>query len=220
MIKVKTLDFLKDLAKNNDREWFALNKNRHDDARENVLGFATEIIEGLAEIDKSIPNDLTAKDCVMRIYRDIRFSLNKTPYKNNFGAGFSPDGKKFDGPGYYLHISPQECFVAGGCWMPEALQLKLIRQEIDYNASEFKESLKSLHKSNSKAQLDSDHKLKTAPKGYPADHPEIEFLRLKSFTVTIPVKPTELTKPDALTKVLSGFKSIYPFILFLRNAVS
>lgn len=220
MIKAETFRFLTDLAANNSREWFALNKKRHDEARQNVLDFVAEVIKGLAETDKAIPTDLDPKDCVMRIYRDIRFSLDKTPYKTNFGAGISPFGKNFNGPGYYLHISPEECFVAAGCWMPEKDHLKLIRQEIDYNGSDFRQTLEKLDLKTSKGMLDTDHKLKTAPKGYPSDHPDIEFLKLKSFTVTIPLNSFELMKPGALKKVVSGFATLYPFVVFLRNAIS
>jgi uncharacterized protein (TIGR02453 family) len=220
MIKPQTLQFLTDLSANNDREWFALNKARHDEARQNVLDFVSEVIKGLSKADPRIPINLDAKDCVMRIYRDIRFSLDKTPYKNNFGAGISPNGKNFNGPGYYLHISPRECFVAAGCWMPEKDHLKLIRQEIDYNSSEFKGILANLKCANSKSHLETDHKLKTAPKGYPSDHPEIEYLKLKSFTVILPLKPSDLNKPDALKTVVNGLATFVPFVTFLRNAVS
>lgn len=220
MIKADTFNFLTDLIANNNREWFALNKMRHDKARQNVLDFVGEVIKALAVIDKAIPADLDPKDCVMRIYRDIRFSLDKTPYKNNFGAGISPSGKNFSGPGYYLHISPQECFVAGGCWMPEKEHLKLIRQEIDYNIADFRQSIGKLDLQRLNGKLDTEHKLKTAPKGYPADHPDIEYLKLKSYTVTIPLKPSECKKADSLQKVVDGFGSIYPFIVFLRNALS
>lgn len=220
MIKADTFNFLKELAANNNRDWFAQNKKRHDEARQNVLDFVSEVIEGLAIIDKSIPADLDPKDCVMRIYRDIRFSLDKTPYKNNFGAGISPYGKNFNGPGYYLHISPEECFVAGGCWMPDKEHLKLIRQEIDYNGADFRRTIQKLDLHTLQGKLDTEHTLKTAPKGYPSDHPDIEYLKLKSYTVTIPLRPSELKKADALQKVVEGFGSIHPFIVFLRNAIS
>ncbi|MBC7744461.1 MAG: DUF2461 domain-containing protein [Flavobacterium sp.] len=220
MIEVNTFNFLRDLAAHNDREWFALNKEKHDIAKENLINFTSKIITGLSKIDKAIPPDINPKNCVMRIYRDVRFSLDKTPYKTNFAAGISPNGKNFNGPGYYLHINPQECFIAGGYWMPEVNHLRLIRQEIDYNPAVFKESLKLLSKINPKACLDKNHTLKTAPKGYSPDHPEIEFIKLKSFTVTVPIKYRELMAPGAETKVLNGFASIYPFILFLRNALS
>lgn len=218
MINAETFNFLTELAANNNREWFALNKKRHDDARQNVLDFTAEIIKGLAETDKAIPLDLDPKDCVMRIYRDIRFSLDKTPYKTNFGIGISPNGKNFNGPGYYLHINPDECFIAGGCWMPEKDQLKLIRQEVDYNTADFKRSLEKINPRS--GGLDTEHTLKTAPKGYPADHPEIEYLKLKSYTITIPLKPGDLKKPDGLKQVLNGFASIHPFVIFLRSAIS
>lgn len=220
MIKTETFNFLRELIANNNREWFATNKSRHDEARQNILDFTADIVKGLSEIDKAIPGDLNPKDCVMRIYRDIRFSLNKTPYKSNFGVGISPLGKKFNGPGYYLHISPEECFVAGGCWMPEKDQLKLIRQEIDYNTSDFKQSLQKIISTGNSGMLDQEHKLKTAPKGYPADHPEIEYLKLKSFTITIPLNIKDLSKPGSLEMVLNGFAVIHPFIVFLRNAIS
>lgn len=220
MIASQTLNFLSDLSANNDREWFARNKARHDEARKDVLHFVSEVIKGLAKADPEIPVSLDPKDCVMRIYRDIRFSLDKTPYKSNFGAGISPFGKNFNGPGYYLHISPGECFVAAGCWMPEKDHLKLIRQEIDYNSSEFKEILMNLKAFNSKSQLETDHKLKTSPKGYPSDHPEIEYLKLKSFTVILHFKPSDLLKADASDKVVNGLASFVPFVAFLRNAIS
>ena len=220
MIKAETFQFLTDISANNNREWFALNKFRHDEARQNVLEFTAEVIKGLAEVDRLLPSDLDPKDCVMRIYRDIRFSLDKKPYKTNFGAGISPNGKNFNGPGYYLHISPVECFIAAGCWMPEKEHLKLIRQEIDYNATDFKQALEKLDFQKSQGRLDTEYKLKTAPKGYPSDHPEIEYLKLKSFTVTIPLQPSELKKPRAVQKVVEGFSSLYPFVAFLRNAIS
>lgn len=220
MIKAETFQFLTDVAGNNNREWFALNKQRHEEAKQNVLEFSSNVIKALAQIDHSIPSDLNPKDCVMRIYRDIRFSLDKTPYKTNFGVGISPHGKNFNGPGYYLHISPDECFVAAGCWMPEKEQLKLIRQEIDYNGTEFRQVLDKLDFQETKGRLDTDYKLKTVPKGYPSEHPEIEFLKLKSFTITIPVKPRDLHKPGASQKVVNGFAALYPFVAFLRNAIS
>ena len=220
MIKAETFNFLKELSANNNREWFAKNKQWHDDSRQNVLDFVGVIVKELAKFDPAIPADLDAKDCVMRIYRDIRFSLDKTPYKTNFGAGISPDGKNFNGPGYYLHISPEECFVAGGCWMPERDQLKLIRQEIDYNGSDFRKSLEEFRRSCSNGLLDTEHSLKTTPKGYAADHPDIEYLRLKSYTVTVPLKPSELKNAAAKKVVLNALGGIKPFIIFLRNAIS
>ena len=220
MIKPGTFDFLTDLAKNNNREWFQDNKARHDEARNNVLEFVGELINGLSKIDKTVSADLDPKTCVMRIYRDVRFSLNKTPYKNNFGAGISQQGKNFNGPGYYLHIHPEESFIAGGCWMPEADMLKSIRQEIDYSGSDFRDIVSTPDFKKYFGEPDQEYKLKTVPKGYSVDHPDIEYLKLKSFTFTHILEPKELTRPDAAKTVLNGFEKLHPFMVFLRNAIS
>ena len=220
MISSGTFDFLTDLAKNNNREWFQDNKASHDSARANVLEFVGELVNGLSKIDKTVPVDLDPKTCVMRIYRDVRFSLNKTPYKNNFGAGISQQGKNFNGAGYYLHIHPEESFIAGGCWMPDADMLKSIRQEIDYNGIDFLEVVTEPSFKKYFGDLDQDYKLKTRPKGYLEDHPNMEYLKLKSYTVTHILDPKELSKPNAVKTVLAGFEKLYPFIVFLRNAIS
>lgn len=220
MISSATFDFLQDLAENNNREWFQDNKDRHEEARNNVLEFVGELIAGLSKVDITVSPDLDPKSCVMRIYRDVRFSKDKTPYKNNFGAGISQQGKNFNGPGYYLHIHPEECFVAGGCWMPEAGMLKLIRQEIDYNGKDFREVIDNPDFKKYFGGPDQEYKLKTMPKGYSVDHPEIEYLKLKSFTVTHVLSPEQLASSDAVQTVLEGFEKLYPFMSFLRNAIS
>lgn len=220
MIKAETFDFLKDLAENNNREWFQDNKSRHDDARSNVIDFVGELIDGLSKIDKTIPAGLDPKTCVMRIYRDVRFSLNKTPYKKNFGAGISQSGKNFNGPGYYLHVHPEESFIAGGCWMPEAGMLKSIRQEIDYSGDDFRAIVTAPYFKKYYGEPDQEYKLKTTPKGYSLDHPEIEYLKLKSFTFTHTIEPKILTKASTVNDLLKGFELLHPFMNFLRNAIT
>ncbi len=219
MLRSDTFDFLEQLAVNNNREWFQAHKDQHDSARENVLGFIGDVITGLAKIDVTIPTDLNPKDCVMRIYRDVRFSKDKTPYKTNFGAGISPNGKNFNGPGYYLHISPEQSFIAGGCWMPATDHLKAIRQEIDYNSSDFQSILDDKLFKGYFGKLDNEAALKTAPKGYSPDHPNIEYLKLKSFTVSQEITKEELLKTDAAKRIVEGFTALHPFIVFLRNAI-
>ncbi|MDB5011941.1 MAG: hypothetical protein JWQ25_143 [Daejeonella sp.] len=219
MIEPKTLSFLKDLSENNNRDWFNSNKDEHDKAKNNVLDFVSELITELSIIDKEVPENLNPKDCVMRIYRDIRFSLNKTPYKTNFGIGISPNGKNFKGPGYYLHIEPDRSFVAGGSWFPEVNELKAIRQEIDYNYSQLQEVIEDEKFKKYFQELDREGALKTSPKGYPADHPHIHLLKLKSFTASHQLSNLQLTKPDAVKNVAEGFANLYPLIKFLRNAI-
>lgn len=219
MLRSDTFDFLKQVKTNNNREWFQAHKDLHDTARENVLAFTADVITGLTKIDLAIPSDLNPKDCVMRIYRDVRFSKDKTPYKTNFGTGISPNGKNFNGPGYYLHLSPEQSFIAGGCWMPPANQLKAIRQEIDYNSSDFQSILDDQLFKHYFDNLDREGALKTAPKGYPADHPSIEVLKLKSFTASTEITIEELLHPDAVKRVLERFEALHSFIVFLRNAI-
>ncbi|MDB5120498.1 MAG: hypothetical protein JWN56_1716 [Sphingobacteriales bacterium] len=219
MIESTTFTFLKNLSENNNRDWFNSNKEEHDKARTNVLDFVSDLIVELSAIDKEVPENLNAKECVMRIYRDIRFSLDKTPYKTNFGIGISPFGKNFKGPGYYLHIEPGRSFVAGGSWFPEVNELKAIRQEIDYNYSQIEEIIDNDLFRKYFQELDREGALKTAPKGYPSDHPNINLLKLKSFTASHQLTNQELTKPDAAKKVAEGFANLYPLIKFLRNAI-
>src|ERR1700749_1303959 len=137
MINPQTFDFLKNLAENNNRDWFMANKEAYDKARENVIDFTGELLKLMHKVDPNVSTDLDPKKCVMRIYRDIRFSKNKTPYKNNFGISISSSGSKSGGGAeYYFHIQPGKSFIAGGYWMPDAAHLKAIRQEIDYNAKD------------------------------------------------------------------------------------
>ena len=136
-ISKDTFTFLKELIANNDRDWFNTHKNRYEQAKQNAIDFTQELLKGIKKIDPSIPEDLQAKKCLLRIYRDVRFSKNKTPYKSNIGISISSDGRGGTLPGYYIHIEPKKSFVAGGYWMPEAQHLKAIRQEIDYNTSDF-----------------------------------------------------------------------------------
>ncbi|RYE25081.1 MAG: DUF2461 domain-containing protein [Sphingobacteriaceae bacterium] len=132
MINVQTFTFLQNLVENNHREWFQDNKSSYEQARENVVDFASEMLKLLVNIDPAIQPDLDPKKCVMRIYRDVRFSKDKTPYKSNFGINFKTGYAGAD-LGYYVHLQPSHSFVGGGYWMPPADQLKAIRQEIDYN---------------------------------------------------------------------------------------
>lgn len=220
MLHPETFQFLREVKQNNNRDWFIAHKPEFEKAKADVHQFAAALITGLSAIDPTIPSDLDPKICVMRIYRDVRFSKDKTPYKDNFAIAISAKGKNFDGPGYYLHIHPEGSFAAGGCWMPQPEDLKAIRQEIDYNGQEFGNIL--AHPSFKKylGTLDNSQKLKTVPKGYLADHPDLEWLKLKSFIGSHDLKHTDLCKPDAARSVLAAFESLYPLMVFLRNALS
>jgi len=220
MINRQTLDFLKDLVKNNNREWFQANKHRHDAARENVIGFARELIELLHQTDPEISKDLDPRKCVMRIYRDIRFSTNKTPYKNNFGMSIPTRGLKNGGAEYYLHITPGGSFIAGGYWMPGGDHLKAIRQEIDYNGNELKKIVDEPEFVKLFGNFRTQEQLKTIPQGYTADNEHIDLIKLKSFIVMHNLTDAEICSPDALQNIAALCNKIHPLNVFLKNALA
>jgi len=219
MIKAETLKFIKDVAENNDREWFAANKERYETARADVLSFVEELIPVLAAIDPAFSVDTPAKKCLMRIYRDVRFSKNKDPYKNNFGISFHVKSNGVPNPEYYLHLQPGKSFFGVGFWMPEAPVLKKIREEIDYNTTEFLEIIEG-ESFNSTFSLSKDDTLKNAPKGYEIDHPQINWLKLKSYIAIYPLTDKDILGAGINDKLKNAFQSIQPFVRFLRNAVS
>ncbi|MBK0383352.1 DUF2461 domain-containing protein [Pedobacter sp. SD-b] len=219
MIKKETFNFLKDLIDNNNRDWFQDNKSRYEEAKQNVEEFADEILKEIKKIDLSIPSELPGKKTMMRIYRDVRFSKNKLPYKNNFGIGISSAGKGGDTPGYYIHIQPGESFVAGGYWMPQADHLKAIRQEIDYNTQDLLKIIEAKEFMAHFGGLSQQDKLKTTPKGYDADHDHIELLRLKSFTVSEKFKDSDLSSSKSVQLIIASLKQIFPLTLFLKQAI-
>lgn len=218
MLKKDTLSFIKDVAENNNREWFADNKHRYEESKANVLELVASIIPELSKIDPLISADLDPKKCLLRIYRDVRFSKNKDPYKNNFGMWFSSKSKGGNEPGYYLHIQPGLSFIAGGYWMPDAPHLKLIRQEIDYNIGDFKDIINNKD-FKSQFKFGGGAALKNAPKGYDPADPNIEYLKLKSFEASMNLKDEEFFKSDIVNKLVSSFKTVSPLVAFLRNAI-
>ena len=155
----------------------------------------------------------------MRIYRDVRFSKNKDPYKKNFGIAFDVKGYGPHTPSYYLHIEPNKCFFGVGFWQPEASVLKMIREEIDYNSTEFLEIIEAPDFKNTFV-LSKEDTLKNAPKGYEIDHPQIAFLKLKSFIAIYKIDDKEFFKPTIVNKLTTVFKNIQPFVLFLRKATT
>lgn len=219
MIRKETLEFVSGLIENNDRNWFQDHKDEYELAKQNIEEFANAVIVELRKTDTSIPEEITAKKCVMRIYRDVRFSKDKSPYKNNFGIGISARGKGNDGAGYYVHIQPGRSFVAGGYWMPQGEHLKAIRQEIDYNTQDLLDIIQDKAFKSYYNALDDQEKLKTVPKGYDAEHPQIEILKLKSFTVTHTFTDDELFQKDSALDVADGLKKMYPLISFLNHAI-
>lgn len=174
------LEFLKDLEQNNNRDWFALNKNRYEEAKAQHEVLVTDILTRVAKWDAGIA-DLQAKDCTYRIYRDVRFSKDKAPYKISMGALISKGGRKAKGAINYVHIEPGKSFVAGGSYLPETAALKAIRQEIDYNLNEFLAIINDPDFVKHFGALETEWKGKLPPKGYSADNPAIEWLKYKGY---------------------------------------
>ena len=156
---------------------------------------------------------------MFRIFRDIRFSKDKTPYKAHFGAYMSKGGRKYEGAGYYIHIEPgNKSFAGGGLWMPEPSLLKKVRQEIDYNFDEFKRILNDRSFKKYFRQLNGEQ-LKTLPQGYTADNPAIEFLRMKSFTMSHVFEDKDLTAKNFISKSANVFSEMRPLVDFLNRAM-
>lgn len=216
-IKKSTFAFLQELKENNNREWFQANKDRYDDAHQNIKDFVQEMVNRLSAFDPHINTDIKATKCLFRIYRDVRFSKNKDPYKNWFAAGISVDGRKLEGPEYYLHIEPGKNFIAVGYWRPNKNHLEAIRQEIDYNAEQLRAALAKGKWSVD--DLDRDDKLVRPPVGYSADDPNIELLKLKSFILYEKVSQKQLESPQAMDTMMSFCERALPFKMFIHDAI-
>jgi uncharacterized protein (TIGR02453 family) len=218
MISPSTLTFLKVIKKNNNKEWFDKNKDKYLKAKDNVADTVDILLKGIITFDKKFVG-ITSKDCLFRIYRDIRFSKDKRPYKNNLGASINVGGKKAVNAGYYLHIEPGQSFFAGGIWMPPGDLLKKIRQEIDYNGKEINKILSDKNFKKYYGNLDPEYKLKTTPKGYDKDHPNIDLLRLTSFIVWHSFSDKEVTSKNFDKELVKASKLMKPFLGFLNSAL-
>ena len=218
MIKKSTLDFLTAIKKNNNREWFEKNKDRYIAAKDNVAEMIDAFLTEAVKFEKGFTN-LTSKECVYRIYRDVRFSKDKKPYKNNLGASVNVGGKKAMNAGYYIHIEPGRAFIAGGMWMPQGDQFKMIRQEIDYNGKDIRAILKKKDFKSYYGELDQSYALKTSPKGYAKDHVDIDLLKLNSYIVIHKFTDAQVMKKDFPKQLAKGAKIMKPFLDFLNTAI-
>lgn len=217
MLQQASLDFLKKLEKNNNKEWFDKNRKVYETAKADFEVFVTELHAALAKTEPAMTGQ-KPKDAIFRIFRDVRFGKDKTPYKAHFSAYFSRGGRKAPDAGYYLHLQPGKSFLAGGMWMPEGPVVKKLRQEIDYN---FKEFTGIINKASFKKQFSKweGEQLKTVPQGYSADNPAIEFLKMKSFIVSTPIDDKEIISKTGITKVTNVFAAMKPLVDFLNRAL-
>lgn len=218
MLAKETIDFLRKLDKNNDRDWFNANKDAFVKANDNVIAVTGELLGHIAKFDAEVAG-LDPKSCVFRIYRDVRFSKDKSPYKTNLGAFIAPGGKKGLAPGYYFHIQPAMFFSAAGKHMPDASETLKIRKAIVANTKEFLKIIENKNFRKRFGDLDGD-RLSRPPKGFDADHPAIEYLKLKSFTVSEEFTAAQAISKDYPRLLAESFKAAYPFVMFLRRALS
>jgi len=218
-IKPETLQFLTALKQNNHREWFQDHKSVADNARKNYADFASSLLENLQSFDPTLQN-IEVKQCIFRIYRDVRFSHNKEPYKTHFGAYFAKNGgKNSHFAGYYFHLDPEECFFGGGIYMPLPEYLKTIRKEIYYQINEFKAILETPSFKKYYDGIENIEQLKKPPVGFPKDFPDIDLLKNKHFFTSHYFNPQDALKEDFATFVSNGFKAVKPLVDYINFTV-
>jgi uncharacterized protein (TIGR02453 family) len=211
------LDFLSQLDDHNDRQWFEQNRAAYQTAKAQFESLVDQVIAKLQAIEDL--GDISAKDCVMRIHRDVRFSKDKSPYRTNMAAAIAAGGKKSPRMPYYLHIAPHDqSFLAGGLYLPTSEQLTRFRAIIDHDA----QSLKALLNHPTFKQLFgelSGEKLKTAPQGYTQDHKEIELLRLKQVVATHPLSDEAVLAVTFPAQIVTTFTGLKPLLDYLNDRV-
>jgi len=220
MIEPQTLRFLSQLKKNNNKQWFDAHRAQYEAGRIDFSNFIQLVIDALQKTDTTITG-LTAKDCQFRINRDIRFSKDKRPYKENFGAFICRGGKKSIYAGYYFHLAPGNSFMGGGLWHPEPINLKKVRQEIDYNWKEFQSILKNKNFKKVFGDLykGEDLSLKRMPKGYEEDNPAIDYLKMQSLIAETKIKDEDLTKSTLHKKTVAAFEALQPLLNFINRSL-
>ncbi len=209
--------FLNNLSFNNNREWFNENKSSYIRAQEEMVGFIEKLIDEMSLYEPRL-QEIEAKKTLFRIYRDTRFSKDKSPYKTNFGASFGM-GKGSQNAGYYLHVEPDKSFLAGGIYMPESSVLKKIRSEISAFGEEFLKILNNQDVKKYFGELDQESKLQKVPQGFEKDHKMAEFLKLKNFIVLYHFKDEELQSPDVIHNFAKIYKAMKPLNDFLNTSI-
>ncbi|KAL8889811.1 MAG: hypothetical protein Q9215_002953 [Flavoplaca cf. flavocitrina] len=233
IIHPNTMLFLGDLKANNDREWLKMHDADYRQSKKDFDAFVEKMTDKMTEIDETIP-ELPPKDLTFRIYRDIRFSSDPTPYKTHFSVAWSRTGRKGPYAGYYLQIKPSGSFIGGGLWCPEAAPLAAMRKDIDRKSDRLKsvlldpamrkEFLSGISKDDKKAvkafvEQNKENALKTKPKGYDAENPNISLLRLRNYTIGRKLSDEEVVGPKAPKRIAALMATLKPFITYLNSVV-
>jgi len=217
-INKSTLEFLSDLKRHNDRDWFIKNRKRYEEAKANYESFVQALIDEISSFDP-ILKGLEVKSCTYRINRDIRFSNDKTLYKTHMGAFIVRGGKKNGDrfAGYYFHVEPGgNSMIAGGAYIPPKPWLTAIREKIDEQGDKFVKIIKQKDFTGYFGEIEGE-KLKTAPKGYPKDHPYVEFLKLKSFLAAKMISDRDVLGERCFDLVISASRAMKPLNDFLND---
>ncbi|WP_295675228.1 DUF2461 domain-containing protein [uncultured Mucilaginibacter sp.] len=215
-IKKDSLDFLTDLATHNNREWFNLNKDRYQETRQNITDFADALLAEMNKHDKI--ETPSGKKSLFRIYKDVRFSKEKTPYNNHWSGSFKRAGKALRG-GYYFRIEPGNSALVGGFWGPVPDDMKRIRQEIDGNYTAWRNLLGDQTLVQTFGKLYGEQ-LGTAPRGYEKDHPAIDLLRYKQYMLKHEFSDEEVLGPGFVFMVNNSFKKTRPFLDFMSEILT
>jgi len=219
MLQPATIKFLKDLQNNNNKPWFEDHRKIYEAAKADLQTMVGKLIPAIAVFDEPI-GSLQVKDCTFRINRDVRFSKNKRPYKNNMAAYFSRGGKKASVAGYYFHCEPGKSYGAGGFYSPMPVELAKIRQEIDYNFDEWQQIITNKNFKKYFAEgVDGIETLQRPPKGYDENNPAIHYLKMKHFIVSKRLTDAELQNKTLVKDVAKIFETMKPMIDFLNRAV-
>ncbi|KAF2326045.1 DUF2461 domain-containing protein [Flavobacterium nitrogenifigens] len=220
MLAKESLQFLDDLKKNNNREWFQDNKKRYEVFKKDYHQLVSDFLDAMKPLDPSLEL-LEVKNCTFRINRDIRFSKDKSPYKAHLGIWMSGGTKGLNRSGYYVHIEKGASFIAGGFYSPESEDLKKVRKEIAFFYDDLQEILndKNFKKEFGSLDFNENNSLKSMPRGYEKDHPAIEFLKLKSFTATQKYDISEVTQKDFVKKISQKLIALKPLNEFINRAL-
>lgn len=212
----KSLHFLQDLVCNNNKEWFEDHKDVYLHAKKEFESFVAHMIQKAHEVDPDIKG-LEAKKCTFRIYRDVRFSKDKTPYKSNFGAFINPGGKKSPYAGLYIHVEPDASFIAGGT-VPNPKILPAIRTHINQHPAQFEQILHTPEIEKHFGSLQTE-KLKRAPKGFDNDSPHVDLLKYKHYALTHKIEDEFWLAPNCENEIARLFSIVYPFNQFINQGL-
>ena len=214
-----TIAFLRALARNNNREWFNDNKKTYQESLEQFREFAARLLEGMVMFDPSL-GSVVPKDTIFRIYKDVRFSKDKSPYKTHFGCWMTKGGRKSTDAGYYFHLEPDNSFMAAGVWMPPKEQLHLIRQEIVFNPDSYLKVINDPVIRKGYERGGKEDMLKKGPLGFPKDFEHMEEIKYKHYIFSKYYQDDEILMENFPQKVVGDYQGLYPLVDYLNHAMS